>query len=456
MLLDKYRNLFSEIPESREPETYGFYVLSVYGLGMGFLMHVVFMGIFAYLHVWIMAWVNVGSCLLYALGFFLNEKGRHPVVLVIFCSEILLHSILASLFVGGVSGFHLYILLLGLSLFLYYRLSLAWKIAFGTAIMTVYFLLGSHLQANPPWADLPLSTIIVLQYMNLFFIFAALANMGLYYSKASVGFAKALNLRLSEVNQKNRIIENRQKQMEDDLALAMNIQMNILPAKVPVSTDLAFSTAYLPAEKLGGDIFDFIRFPDGHRTGIFISDISGHGVPAALIVSMIKILVSTAGETASSPASLLEYINRQVRGLTADHFVTVFYGIYDNRDRSFKYARAAHNYPYLLRTDGSRPGQLKSRGPLLGIFEKVSCEEKTVSLGPGDKIILYTDGLTEATDTNGEYFEGKLERLLEEESGKPIKALADSITSELKRFLGDRTPVDDICLVGMEVLRSKS
>jgi sigma-B regulation protein RsbU (phosphoserine phosphatase) len=291
-------------------------------------------------------------------------------------------------------------------------------------------------------------------FMNIGFMFVALGLMGFFFSTASIGFAKAVNTRLTEVRNKNLIIEARQKQMEENMALARAIQRNVLPGDRAPGGGIEFSALYLPADQLGGDLYDFIEFPGSGKTGVFISDVSGHGVPAALIVGMVKILLNTAGGIKSSPSAVLSYINSHLRGLTVKRFITVFYGIFDRETRTFTYARAAHNYPLLLRKSLPAPVPLKSRGPVLGIFENVTIEERSIILEEGDKIIFYTDGLTEARDVKGRYFEERLARLLEESRDTDVKSLVAKIAANLADFMGkDGKIADDVCLVGMEILR---
>ncbi|PKL40509.1 MAG: hypothetical protein CVV44_02580 [Spirochaetae bacterium HGW-Spirochaetae-1] len=246
-----------------------------------------------------------------------------------------------------------------------------------------------------------------------------------------------------ELAQKNDI-------MEKELILAQKIQSSIIPRTMPVVDGVKIHAVYRSMAELGGDFFDFIKLRDRDMLGIFISDVSGHGVPAALITGMLKTLLDTAGVIRLDPADLLRYINNNITGYMGDNFLTAFYCIYNNNDRTLRYARAGHTYPFLIRH--GEISRLISKGTLLGYEREINCEEITINLMEGDKILLYTDGLTEAVDRNFRQFEDTMPDILPVYGKKPVKEFVDGIYSELQQHRGDNPFEDDVLLIGLEVV----
>ena len=245
------------------------------------------------------------------------------------------------------------------------------------------------------------------------------------------------------------LIKRQHYQFQSELKLARNIQQKLIPLKPPQIPGLSLASLYKPMEAIGGDFYDFLKVREPNFLGIFISDVSGHGVPAALITSMVKTLLETAGPKRLFPNRLLSYINEKLMGQTGDNFLTAFYGIYDMKKRLFKYARAAHNYPVLLRQ--GKMIELESHGKMLGVMHDIHFEEKEIELLPGDKILFYTDGLTEATNAQGEEFGDYLPDILSRFCHLPIEEFIHSIYHELLSFREEYQFDDDVCIVGMAV-----
>lgn len=251
-------------------------------------------------------------------------------------------------------------------------------------------------------------------------------------------------------NQK-KIIEEQNRQLQKELCLARKIQENMIPRKNPVSSAVEFFSIYQPMEEVGGDFYDFVRVREPNLSGVFISDVSGHGVPAALITAMIKTLLETSGESKIHPARLLAYINEKISGQTGGNFLTAFYGIFNHDSGIFTYARGAHEYPLLLRQGQVTP--LESRGKMLGVHEDLQFEECQIALVPGDKILFFTDGLTEAVKHGSEEsFEEQLSLSLIRCSELSIKDFVQSVYQDLKDFRGAPRFEDDVCIIGMEIL----
>ena len=256
--------------------------------------------------------------------------------------------------------------------------------------------------------------------------------------------------RTKELEDKNKIIQSKNHQMREDLKLAQKIQNGLIPSIHPIIDGVQIASFYKPMEDIGGDFYDFLSMKNPDLTGIFISDVSGHGVPAALITTMIKTLIETSEAHRNKPSSLLSYINQKIMGQMGGNFLTAFYGIYDSAKKTLSYAKAAHNPPFLIR-DGEIIS-LDSKGKMIGVFSNISFEEKEISLKSGDKVLFYTDGLTEAANEEGIEFEETLCEILIFHSRLSVDELLERIYHRLLIFQKDLHFEDDICMVLFGVL----
>jgi sigma-B regulation protein RsbU (phosphoserine phosphatase) len=197
-----------------------------------------------------------------------------------------------------------------------------------------------------------------------------------------------------------------------EMKVVAEIQRSLLPAKVPTIPTMAVAAYYQTSSRAGGDYYDFFPLPDG-KWGILIADVSGHGTPAAVLMAVTHSLAHTYPGPATPPNEMLDYLNRKLAALytsQSDTFVTAFYGIYDPADRSLTYSSAGHNPPRLKRCEDGTLALLNgARGLPLGVFPDERYAQQTHHLLPGDQLVLYTDGITEADNGRGELF--GLERL---------------------------------------------
>ncbi|MCP4133523.1 MAG: serine/threonine-protein phosphatase [bacterium] len=246
-------------------------------------------------------------------------------------------------------------------------------------------------------------------------------------------------------------LDEKNQQLDNQFKLARLIQQNLIPISTPEPDGLRLASIYMPLDDIGGDFYDFIKFGDPKLNGIFISDVSGHGVPAALITSMIKTLINTVENVKLSPKEFLKYLNdKTVSLLTGNNFFTAFYAILDREKKILKYSRGGHNFPFLVRNN--QVIELRSRGKIMGILEDIYFEENEIQLQPGDKLVFYTDGLTETVNYKDEEFGDKiLSKILIQNSEQAIHDYVQTIYSELLKFKGGRSFMDDICIVGMEI-----
>lgn len=248
-------------------------------------------------------------------------------------------------------------------------------------------------------------------------------------------------------------IENKNAILTEELKMARHVQQTLLPERIPTQESLDFVVTYLPTLEVGGDYYTYL--PQGeNKIGVFMSDVSGHGVSAAMITMIISTMVRSMAEEQKAPHELLKMVNQQLMrildGNLQGTFVTAFYYIVDMEKNTITYANAGHPAPVLLNKCGEIL-LLTGEGFPLGMFPFSEYELHTKELLPGDKVILYTDGIYDVKNVQGDIL--GLPRFLE-----MVKNLScasgqetlDAIIAEVNRFAGDRPKPDDICLIVME------
>lgn len=246
-----------------------------------------------------------------------------------------------------------------------------------------------------------------------------------------------------------RLYEEERKlaDLEEDLKTARRIQQSLLPKENPVIEGMEIFGQSIPAKEVGGDYYDFIHIDDSHL-GIVIADVVGKGTPAALLMANLQASLRGQALISRSVKDTVTKVNFMMsRSMEMGKFITLFYGILDVNNKTFTYTNAGHNYPFLLQEDGTSK-TLEKGGIVLGTFDNFVYEEETVQLKPGNLILLYTDGITEATNENDEMFEE--ERLLELLTGNvaiSAQELSHKIVDSVLSFQGSQPQSDDITLV---------
>jgi predicted ester cyclase len=193
------------------------------------------------------------------------------------------------------------------------------------------------------------------------------------------------------------------ERVEQDLRVARTIQQASLPKEVPTLAGWQITPYYQPARVVGGDFYDFHLLSDG-RLGVVVGDATGKGVPAALVMSTTCGMLRLAAQSYSSPGETLQRLNEALFPyIPANMFVTCFYGVLDPLSGTFTYANAGHDLPYLRRRTGHAE-ELRARGMPLGLMPGMSYEQKQAMLEPRESALLYSDGLVEAHDPQGEMF----------------------------------------------------
>ena len=250
----------------------------------------------------------------------------------------------------------------------------------------------------------------------------------------------------------NRIFSNEQRLLaiEKELEIARSIQSSILPKSVPDHAGLEIAARYVPMSAVAGDFYDFLKVDD-RRLGILVADVTGHGVPAALIASMLK--VAFAGQTAHAhdPAQVLAGLNRALCGKFEEHFVTAAYLFVDLEKGILRYAAAGHPPLLLFSKKVGSAVELEENGLMLGLFPEAaySCSEFRVA--SGTRCLLYTDGLLESSSVRQEEF-GKLrcKQFLQNNPDLSSSAMADALLDSVTAFSGHasgRAQEDDITIL---------
>jgi sigma-B regulation protein RsbU (phosphoserine phosphatase) len=191
------------------------------------------------------------------------------------------------------------------------------------------------------------------------------------------------------------------RQLESELELSQVIQRGLLPQRVPSIEGMNLAAFNRPAQLVGGDYFDFVDFKDG-KHGLVMADVSGHGVSAGMFMSSLQTAFHTLVPEADSPLDVLERINRlYIQHINFTTFITIFFGKYDPQTRTLSYANAGHSSAYLHRVATDQEIWLRPTGPAIGLKEGFTICREDIRLEPGDILLLYTDGITEATNHQG-------------------------------------------------------
>jgi len=253
--------------------------------------------------------------------------------------------------------------------------------------------------------------------------------------------------RLRVEAQQKQLLEEEKKRLERELDLAREIQMNLVPSEALRLGDWEVHGRVVPARQVGGDAFDYFLL-EGGRIAVSIADVSGKGVPAALLMSNVQASLRAFCNGRTTIPEALAQVNRSVaRSATAGKFITLFYAEVDPAARLLRFSNAGHNPPLLRRANGDVE-LLADGGIPLGIFEEAEFTMREVAFAPGDALLLYSDGISEAFDPRDEQF-GE-ERLLElwrrEGKGAP-GAFLDRVLDEVVKFRGSAAQSDDMTAV---------
>jgi serine phosphatase RsbU (regulator of sigma subunit) len=241
----------------------------------------------------------------------------------------------------------------------------------------------------------------------------------------------------------------KRERVEHDLSVARSIQQASLPKEVPTLEGWQISPYYQPAREVGGDFYDFHLLPEG-RLGLVVGDATGKGVPAALVMSTTCGMLRLAAQSHTSPAEMLQGVNEVLfPNIPTNMFVTCFYAILEPNSGRLSYANAGHDLPYLHRNGETE--ELRARGMPLGLMPGMRYEEKETIVHSGQAALLYSDGLVEAHDPEGDMFGFPRLRTLIAERAEEERPLGEVLLEELYSFTGEGwEQEDDITLLTLK------
>lgn len=296
--------------------------------------------------------------------------------------------------------------------------------------------------------------LIVRRGIVVFVIFALCDNISgalrHFLNVEAFGFAFFLGT-LGYVAARRSLRRDQQfSEIQKELEIARRIQTSILPAAYPQSTHFRVAARYVPMTSVAGDFYDFL-IADRTQAGLLIADVSGHGVPAALIASMVKLAATSQRASATDPAAFLSGMNTVLCGNTQTQFVTAAYVYLDAVSASLRYSAAAHPPMLLLRT--GEVVEIVENGLMLAAFSFATYKTAEYPLQSGDRLLLYTDGLLEAANPQGEEFgPHRLAALLKESAPLTTEQAADHFVSSLK--LWSRAQNDDLTVLICDYARA--
>jgi len=232
----------------------------------------------------------------------------------------------------------------------------------------------------------------------------------------------------------------------EELRQALEIQQGLLPKEIPQIAEFEITGTWEPAKVVGGDYYDVIRLSK-NKLGICVADVAGKGISAALLMANVQAAVRAFASDLASPAQVCSSVNSVLcTNLASGKFVTLFYGVLDASRRTLEYTSAGHLRPILIDSNGS-VDRLENGGALLGVFPDWKYEDSSVELKPGDLLLLFTDGITEAMAPDGEEFgEDRLIAAATVSPGQTIRDLQSQLLEQVKSFCNSQMN-DDATLI---------
>ena len=278
----------------------------------------------------------------------------------------------------------------------------------------------------------------------------------------NVNLTSFLKEQKSIIEQKNLVIEEAAYkltrinfELEEELETARRIQENLMPEKIPELVNLKIAAVYIPTGKVGGDLYDIISTPH-QKIAVLIFDVSGHGIPAALIGAMAKMLFAHFIEKTESPAEVFGEVNKQLCNfIKTEQYLTAFLGFIDPIKNCMVYSRAGHVSPMVYSSRNNQIVRLDSKGFFIGhsaLLDIAEYRDCVVQLDPGDKILFYTDGLTEGVNDSNELYGG--ERLMEvfkKCGSSDVQKVIDFIVADQASFRSGTALRDDFTILCIEM-----
>ncbi|MCH7781851.1 SpoIIE family protein phosphatase, partial [candidate division KSB1 bacterium] len=276
---------------------------------------------------------------------------------------------------------------------------------------------------------------------------------GKRFSEENIEFLSTLgNLAMISLENAMMVEEMLEKQrIEEELALAREIQQNLLPGDFINIPGFQLEAVNISSQSVGGDYYDFLNFADS-TCGIVIADVSGKGVPASLLMANVQASFHALSEVMVNPANLIDKINNIIyRNTSSDKFITLFYCRLYPDERRIEYCNAGHNHPFILSKDGTVK-YLDKGGLILGIMPDLDYQLDSVDLERGDALIMYTDGVSEAMNKENEEFgENRLLDVCQKLRNNSASTIRDGILNAVNDFSQGAPQYDDITLVVLKV-----
>ena len=270
------------------------------------------------------------------------------------------------------------------------------------------------------------------------------------FSKEDENFLGAFSVHAALAIENARLHQDivEKEKFEKELEIAGAIQRKLLPKELPQLPGYEIDAVARPTKLVGGDFYDFLPLKDG-KTALVIADVSGKGVPAALLVSTLHASLHAYIDGMTDLAQLAAQLNGVVHANTeAERYITLFMGILEPQSGSLTYVNAGHCFPFLLRPRASSISQLAATGLPLGMFEGVGFEKGSTTIDPSDVLVLYTDGVTEAMNRSfEEYGEDRFRQTMSHAAHQQANGLLSSVVADVERFVAGEPQTDDLTMV---------
>jgi len=243
--------------------------------------------------------------------------------------------------------------------------------------------------------------------------------------------------------------EIERQRMEEELSVARRIQLSLLPQACPDSPGWQFAASYRAAREVSGDFYDFFEAPDDPaQLRIVIGDVTGKGVPAALMMAFSRALIRAESTSGRNPAEVLKRVNRAIARNRSRLLLTAFYAALDTRSGRMTFASGGHDWPLWLQSATGECLELETRGIILGALGEIPLADRAVDLAPGDLVVCFTDGVTEARNSEGQMFDlERLRAVVKTSRHAGAQRVLTAIVEAVESFAGDTPQSDDLTVV---------
>lgn len=263
---------------------------------------------------------------------------------------------------------------------------------------------------------------------------------------------KQYNTHLEEmVAERTKELNEKNEQLLEDLRMAQKVQHGMIPNKdtLPDIKEIKFGTKYIALESIGGDLYDVIKLDEG-KYGLLIADVSGHGVPAALVSSMAKVSFSTNARNYDTTGKICHRVNNEIYHLIGhlEYDLTAFFSIIDIKEQTIQFTNAGHHPALLYRASENKIYELEALSGFIGLMENIEFDEREAQIKHGDKILYFTDGIIEAANEQEELYDVKrFKNYILKHGHKEAYAFVEGLIKEVQEFCGTKAPDDDIALL---------